>query len=156
MAPSWQLAIVTGRTLPRTLQDLARLLDGVGVGAGDVAQDGQEEVAEAVAVQALAAVEAVLEERAEEPGVAAQGGQAAADVAGRQEAEFVAQAAGAAARVHHGHDGGQVDVVFFEAQQDVVGARAAADDDDPGAAMFGRADIRRFPAHSDLDLPSLR
>ena len=68
---------------------------------------GDEEVAEAVALE-VALVEAVLEEPGEQVLVFGEGDHAVADVAGGKHLEVFAEAAGGAAVVGDGDDGGEV------------------------------------------------
>ena len=107
--------------------------DGAGSAAGDFGHGGEQQIAKAVSVEALAGGETVLKEAAHHIGgfgVAGEGEEAAAEVAGGEMAEFVAQASAAAAAVGHGDDGGEVAVVGAQAGEGGVVAGAAADDDD--------------------------
>jgi len=94
-------------------QNFAADANSFGEVAGDVSEGGEEEVAEIVANEAAAGVEAILKEAAEKGFVLAEGDHAVADVAGREDAIFAAEAAGAAAVVGDGDDGGEAgDRVF--------------------------------------------
>ena len=107
--------------------------DGAGGAGGDFGHGGEEEVAKAVSVEALSGGETVFKEAAHHIGgigIAGEGEEAAAQVAGGEMAEFVAQPAAAAAAVGHGDDGGEVAVVGAQAGEGGVVAGAAADDDD--------------------------
>ena len=88
-------------------EDLRRHLYGLGEVAGDVGERGDEKVAEAVAFE-LALLEAELEEFGEQVLVLGEGDHAVADVAGGQHVEVGAEAAGGAAVVGDGDDGGEV------------------------------------------------
>ena len=113
-------------------------------------ESGEEEVAEIVADETAASVEAILEEAAEKCFILAESDHAVADVAGRQDAIFATQAAGAAAVVGDGDDGGEAgDWMFgsdfvaatgdeiFEAAQESGKSGAAAESDD--VESIGRA-----------------
>ncbi len=89
-------------------EDFAADADGFGEIAGDVGECGEEEIAEIVADETAAGVEAILKEAAEKSFVLRKGDHAVADVAGRQDTIFAAQAAGAAAVIGDGDDGGEV------------------------------------------------
>ena len=87
--------------------------DGFSEITSDVGERGKEEVAEVMADEAAPGVEAILKEAAEKGFVLAEGDHAVADVAGREDAIFAAEAAGAAAVVGDGDDGGEAgDRVF--------------------------------------------
>ena len=79
--------------------------------------------------------EAVLEEAGHQRLGVRQRDDAVAEVAGRQDAELAAEAAGAAAVVGDGHDGRDVGGVVLEAAQHRREAGPAADGDDLGAAL---------------------
>jgi hypothetical protein len=124
-------------------EDFAADADGFGEITGDVSKCGEEEIAEIVADEAAAGVKAILEEAAEKGFVLAEGDHAIADVAGRQDAIFAAQASGAAAVIGDGNDGGKAgDGMFrsdfvasagdeiFEAAQKSGKAGATAESDD--------------------------
>ena len=132
-----------GENLAADREDFAADADGFGEIAGDVSERGEEEIAEIVADEAAAGVEAILEEAAEKSFVLAESDHAVADVAGRKDAIFAAQAAGAAAVVGDGDDGGEAgdgmlgfDFVaaagdeILEAAQQRGKAGAAAEGDD--------------------------
>ena len=89
-------------------QDFAADADGFGKIAGDMGERGQEKIAEIVADEAAAGVKAILKEAAEQGFVLRERDHAVANVAGRKDAIFAAQAAGAAAVVGDGDDGGEV------------------------------------------------
>ena len=94
-------------------QNFAADANSFGEVAGDVSEGGEEEVAEVVADETAASVKAVLKETAKKGFVLAEGDHAVADVAGREDAIFAAEAAGAAAVVGDGDDGGEAgDRVF--------------------------------------------
>ena len=88
-------------------EDLAADAYGFGEIAGDVRQRGEKQIAEIVADEAAAGVKAILEEAAEQSFVLRERDHAVANVAGRQDAVFAAQAAGTAAVVGDGDDGGE-------------------------------------------------
>jgi hypothetical protein len=82
-------------------------LYGCGEVSGDAGEGGEEEVAEGVAFEG-AAGEAVLEETREEVLVFGEGDETGADIAGRREVKVFAEAAGGAAVVGDGDDGGEL------------------------------------------------
>ena len=88
-------------------ENLRGQLHGLGEVAGDVGERGDEEVAEVVAFE-VALREAVLEETGEEMLVFGERDHAVADVAGGEHVEVFAEAAGGAAVVGDGDDGGEV------------------------------------------------
>jgi hypothetical protein len=69
---------------------------------------GEKEIAEVVADKAAPSLEAILEEAAEQGFILRKSDHAVADVAWREDAIFPAEAAGAAAVVGDGDDGGEV------------------------------------------------
>ena len=94
-------------------QHFAADADGFGEIAGDVGERGEEKIAKIVADEAAAGVEAVLKQAAEEGFIFRKSHHAVADVAGRENAVLAAQAAGTAAVIGDGDDGGEVgDGVF--------------------------------------------
>jgi hypothetical protein len=124
-------------------EDFAADANGFGEIAGDVRQRGEEQIAEVVADEAATGVKAVLKEAAEKGFVLAESDHAVADVAGWEDAIFAAQAAGTAAVVGDGDDGGEAgdrvlgfDFVaaagdeILEAAQQSGKAGAAAESDD--------------------------
>ena len=76
--------------------------------SGDIRQGGQKQIPETVACEAVPRGKAVLKEISEQVFIAGKSHHAIADVAGRQNAIFAAQTAGAAAVVRDGHYGGEV------------------------------------------------
>ena len=122
--------------------------DGFGEIAGDVGERGKKKIAEIVADQAAAGVKAVLEKAAEKSFIFRKGDHAIANVAGREDAVLAAQAAGAAAVIGDGDDGGEIgDGVlgagvfvgaandeFLEAAKKSGEAGAAAESDDAEGA----------------------
>ena len=88
-------------------EDLGGHLHGLGEVSGDAGERGEEEVAEAVALQA-ALMEAVLEEAGEQELVLGERDHTVAHVAGREHVEFFAETAGGATVVCDGDDGGEV------------------------------------------------
>ena len=89
-------------------EDFAADADGFGEIAGDVRERGEEKIAEIVADESAAGVEAVLKEAAEEGFIFRKRHHAIANVAGRKDAILAAQAAGAAAVIGDGDDGGEI------------------------------------------------
>ena len=89
-------------------ENLGGELDGLGEVAGDLSEGGDEEVAEAVALEGVAGAEAMVEERARRCFFFAEGDHAVAQVAGGEHVEVFAEAAGGAAVVGDGDDGGEV------------------------------------------------
>ena len=85
-------------------------------------------------LEAPEAREAVAEEVAHERLRVGQRGDAVPDVADGRDAELLAQRAGRAAVVGHGHDRGEVARVLLEAAQERREAGPAADRDDPRPA----------------------
>jgi hypothetical protein len=88
-------------------ENLGGHLHGLGEVSGDVGERGEEEIAEAVALQA-AVMEAVLEEAGEQELVLGERDHAVADVSGREHVEFFAETAGGAPVVGDGDDGGEI------------------------------------------------
>ena len=129
-------------------EDFAALADGFGEIAGDVGERGEKEIAEVVADESAAGVKAILKEAAEQGFVFGERDHAVANVAGRKNAIFAAQAAGAAAVIGDGDDGGEIGdralgagvfVVaahdeFFQAAQQRGKSGAAAESDDAESA----------------------
>src|SRR5882672_9478857 len=127
---------------------LAADADGFGEIAGDVGERGEEKIAEIVADEAVAGVEAVLKQAAEQGFIFRKSHHAVADVAGREDAVFAAQAAGAAAVIGDRDDGGEIgdgafgagelvdaaDDEFLEAAKERRKAGAASKSDDAEAA----------------------
>ena len=89
-------------------ENLGGQLDGVGEVAGDLSERGDEEIAEVVAFEPVAGAEAVGEELGQQVLFFAESDHAVAQVAGREHVEVLAQAAGGAAVVSDGDDGGEV------------------------------------------------
>jgi hypothetical protein len=129
-------------------QDFAADADGFGEIARDVSERGEKKIAEIVADETASGVETVLKQAAEKSFVFGKRDHAVADVARRKNAVLAAQAAGAAAVVGDGDDGGEVgngalgggvligasDDVFFKAAEERGEAGAAAESDDAEAA----------------------
>ncbi len=125
-------------------ENFAAEADGFGKITGDVGERCEEEIAEIVADEAAAGVEAILKETAEKSFVLRQGDHAIADVSGGQDAVFATQAAGTAAVIGYGDDSGEagdgmVGVGGFvaaandqllQAAKNCREARAAAEGDD--------------------------
>jgi hypothetical protein len=131
------------KNLAADREDFAADADSFGEIASDMSESGEEEVAEIVADEAAAGVKAILEKTAEQGFVLAESDHAVADIAGRQDAIFAAQASGAAAVVGDRDDGGKAcDGMFrsdfvaaagdeiFEAAQKSGKAGASAEGDD--------------------------
>lgn len=89
-------------------ENLAGNTDGFGEVPGHVCQSGKKKIAEVVATEAAAGVETVLEQAAQKRFVFRERDHAVANVAGRKNAIFAAQAAGAAPVIGYGDDGGKV------------------------------------------------
>src|SRR5216683_23523 len=89
-------------------QHFAADADGFGKIAGDVGECGEEKIAEIVADESAAGVKTILEKPAEKGFIFRKSDHAVADVAGRQDAIFPAEAAGAAAVIGVGDDGGEI------------------------------------------------
>src|SRR5581483_8400992 len=98
------------------------------------AHGNDEEVAEAVSLEAGALVEAVLEQACHQGLGLRQRRDAVTQVPRWQDAQLLSQAPRGAAIVSHGDDGGEVAGVLLEAAQEDGHAGAAADADDLGAA----------------------
>src|SRR5712692_7949981 len=131
--------------------------DGFGEIAGDMRERGEEKIAEIVAGEAATRVETILEEAAEKGFVFRKSHHAVADIAGREDAVFAAQAAGASAVIGDCDDGceigdgafdagmfaGVADDEFLEAAEERGKAGAASKSNDAEAAgkslRFGRA-----------------
>src|SRR5207245_5715399 len=82
--------------------------NGFGEIAGDVSERGEKKIPEIVADKAAPGMEAVLEQAPEQRFVFGERDHAVANVPGRQDAVFAPQAAGAAAIVRDGTDGGEI------------------------------------------------
>jgi hypothetical protein len=133
---------------PADGQDFAADANGFGEIAGHVSERGEEEIAEVVADQAASGVEAILEKTAEQSFIFRKRDHAIANVAGRKNTIFAAQASGASAVVGDGDDGGEIsdgalgggvfvataDDVFLEAAKEGGETCAAAESNDPEAA----------------------
>src|SRR5260370_238475 len=89
-------------------QHFAADADGFGEIAGDVGERGQKKIAEIVADETAAGMKTILEQATEKRFVFREGHHAVADVAGRKDAVFAAQAAGAAAVIGDSDDGGEI------------------------------------------------
>ena len=88
-----------------------------------------------MALQVLTAVEAVVEEAAEDGVVGVIGAkaeEALTYVAGWELAELVPESAGGASAIGHGDDGGEVRRMVLQTVEDYEVAGASADDNDPG------------------------
>ena len=124
--------------------------------AGDVGERGEEEVAEVVAAETASGLESILKEAAEESFVLGERDQAIANVAGRKNAIFAAQAARAAAVVGDGDNRGEIGDracegrLFVAAPDDVIlqatkksgkSGAAAESDNTEGAGSPLRATI---------------
>ena len=93
----------------RDAKDLRGDFDGFMEVAGDASQRGQEQIAEAVSLEAASALKAVLEEPGHQGLVFRKCHHAVADVTRRKDLEIATQPPGAAAIVGDGHDRGYVD-----------------------------------------------
>jgi len=89
-------------------ENFAADADGFGEIAGDVGEGGEEKVAEIVADEAAARMEAVLKEASEKGFIFGKSDHAVANVAGRENAILATQAAGTAAVIGYGDDGGEI------------------------------------------------
>src|SRR4029077_1003969 len=89
-------------------EDFAADANGFGKIAGNVRERGEEKIAEIVANEAAASVKTILEEAAKKSFVLRKSDHAIANVAGREDAVLAAQAAGAAAVIGDGDDGGEI------------------------------------------------
>jgi len=131
---------------------LAADADGFREIPGNVGKRGEKQIAEIVATEAAASVETILKETAKERFVLRKSNHAIANVAGRENAIFAAQAAGASSVVGDGNDSGEVGDgaldagVLFAAAEDVLfqaaekrgktGAAAERNDPEAGKAGF--------------------
>src|SRR5260370_36295858 len=89
-------------------QNLGRKPHGFGKIMSDVGQGRQEEIAEAVALEAGAFLKAMTEKLREQSLVLAEGDDTVAYVAGRKHVEFLAQASAGCAVVADGDHGAEV------------------------------------------------
>ena len=89
-------------------QHLRRDAHGLGKVAGDVGERGEKKIAETVAGKPAPGGKAILKKFAEQVFVLRKRDHAIADIAGRENAVFAAQAAGTAAVVGDGDDGGEI------------------------------------------------
>ena len=113
----------------------AEFLDTALKVAHDVGKRRQEEVADGVAGDALAFLEAILEQPAHHLGVLGQRHDCPTHVAGRKNAELVAQFAGRTAGICRRDDRRKVQIAFpAQPGKDVEGSRSAADGRDVGFA----------------------
>ena len=126
------------------LEDVRGLLYGALEVAGHFGERGDEQVAEAVPLEA-AVGEAVLEQAAHERLVVGERDEAVADVAGGRHPQVAPQAAGAAAVVGHRDHGGDVAGVLLQAAEQGGEAVAAADRGDARTLgeTAGQADLAR-------------
>ena len=127
---------------PADGQDFAADANGFGEIAGDVRERGEEKIAEVVADQAAPGVEAILKKTAEESFIFRKSDHAIADVAGRKDAVFAAEAAGASAIIGNGDNGseigdGALGGGVFVAAADYVFLEAAEEGGKSGAAAEG-------------------
>jgi len=113
---------------------------------------GEEKITEVVAHEATPGVEAILKKAAKESFIFRKSDHTVADVAGRKDAVFAAQAAGAAAVIGDGDDGGEIgdgalgsrvligaaDDVFLESAKKGREAGAAAEGD------YAETAVQRF------------
>ena len=113
-----------------------------------MSESSEEKIAEIVANEAVARMEAILKEAAQQSFVLRKGDHAIADVTRREDAIFAAEAAGAAAVIRDRDDGGEIgdgalgaDMIFdapgdvlFEAAKERGKAGAAAKSDNAEAA----------------------
>ena len=122
------------------LEHFRRGLHGLRKIAHHLRERHQEQVAEAVSLEAAARLKPVLEQARQQRGILAQRHHAIADVARGQHVELAPQPPGAAAVVGDGHDGGDVHRgrrgihapgVVFEPFEQRGEPGAAADGDDP-------------------------
>ena len=90
--------------------------------AGDVAERGEKEIAETVALQAASAVETILKQPAQQRLVLRKRHHAIADIARRQNAVLAAQPAGAAAVVRDRHHRDQIGEWDIEKRRFCAGA----------------------------------
>src|SRR5260370_6750757 len=116
--------------------------------SGDVRESCEEKIAEIVADEAASRMKTILEEAAEKGFIFRKSHHAVANVAGREDAILAAQAAGAAAVIGDGDEGGEIgdgtlgagvlvgaaDDVVLEAAKQRGQSRAAAESDKPEAA----------------------
>ena len=115
-----------GQHTPRDGQNLAQTLDRLVKARQDLAQRGEEEVAEALPRERPLR-EAVVHEPLHERLGVRQRLETAAHIARRQHAEVMAQHARAAAVVRHGHNGRQILRIELQPAQQRGEPRAAAD-----------------------------
>ena len=127
---------------------------------GDMTESGEKQIAEAVSAEAAPGRKAILKQTTQQRLVLRKRHHAVADVAGRQDAVFPAQAARTAAVIGHCDDGSQVANgiargifrprrdVFLQAAQQCGKARASADGHEPCrvSAMDGWIGQRELPA----------
>src|SRR5260370_1018818 len=121
---------------------------GLGHEAGDVDASCEEKIAEIVADEAASRVKTILEQSVEKGFIFRKSHHAVANVAGREDAILAAQAAGAAAVIGDGDDGGEIgdgtlgagvlvgaaDDVVLEAAKQRGQSGAAAESDNPEAS----------------------
>ena len=94
-------AAADGQNLAADANSLAKI-------SGNVSQRREKEIAKVVAGKAASRLEAILEEAAEQGFILGKCDHAVADIAGREDAVLAAKAAGAAAVIGDGDNGGEV------------------------------------------------
>jgi hypothetical protein len=134
-------AAADGENLAADANSLAKI-------SSNVSQSGEKEIAKVVAGKATPRLEAILEEAAEQGFILRKRDHAIADVARREDTVLAAKAAGAAAVIGDGDNGGEVgdrplagglpvvaaDNVFLEAAKECGKTGAASEGDDAKAA----------------------
>lgn len=132
--------------------------NGFGEIAGDMGESREEEVAEIVAGKATTGVETILEELSEQGFILGECDHAVSNVAGREHAVFAAKAAGTAAVIGDGDDGGEIEDgalsgrlviaatndVLLEAAEEGGEAGAASESDHPDALDWILVGARTF------------
>src|SRR6266849_4615937 len=129
-------------------EDFAANADGFDEISGDVSERREKQIPEIMTAQAAPGVKAVLKQPPQQGLIFRKSHHAIANIAGRQNAIFTAQSAGAAAIIGDRDDGGQVDDrtlgvgafvtaahnMFFEATEQRGKTRAPAESDDAETA----------------------
>src|SRR5690242_15207482 len=126
--------------------------------SGDVGKGGQKEVSKIVALESAAGVESILKQPAEQSFVLGEGHHAITNVAGREDTVFAAKAAGAAAVIRNGDNGGQISDGTLQCRERVMAGRhevfqAAQESGEAGAAAESdniqtASDGLVFPTHA--------
>lgn len=129
---------------------------------------GEKEIAEIVAGEATSGVKAILEKLREQSFILGQSDHTIANIAGREHAIFAAQAAGAAAVIGDGNDGGEIadgafrrglliaaaDDVLLETAEEGGETGAPAESNNPAAENRRFCDTSAFHERVNVSSPA--